>query len=352
MTINLFGGSSDTSAEGAEEDINFPVKNDLKLKNNMVSWCSWLSRQSNTLKVSVSSAIEQACAASRFLQLCASAPPSPRRRSTVDLSLAALSSYADARAIRNSSAAPTLPATASLSLADYRLGGAFLRYVKGTQQVTDAMASLYALANLTGRAAAPPPWLPPCSATAATCPCGLWTPPQTERDGYWPPDVPTAKASERVVVAAAAASEAWSPNVTVGEDGGGCQFTMVQAAVDAAPSQKKKKKAHAIYIKQGIYAETVRVPLEKPNLAFVGDGMGKTIITGFLNVGVPGVSTYNTVTVGITGDGFNATRRVTWSSRIPAEHLGVYPVENFIQGINGYLPLCYKTVDTDIGRRA
>ncbi|KAG6511955.1 hypothetical protein ZIOFF_030040 [Zingiber officinale] len=233
-----------------------------------------------------------------------------------------------------------MPATASLSLADYRLGGAFS---SGTSKARSRWPTRW-------RPSTPSPTSPAgCSAASMVAALqryggnmSLWAPPQTEWDGYWPPDVPTAKASERVVVAAAAASKAWSPNVTVCEDGGGCQFTMVQAAVDAAPSQAPR--GHAIYIKQGIYAETVRVPLEKPNLAFVGDGMGKTIITGFLNAGVPGVSTYNTVTVGFTGDGFNATRRVTWSSRIPAEHFGAYPVENFIQGINGYLPLCYKTV--------
>lgn len=285
---------------------------------------------------SSSDAIQQACAASRFRQLCVSAisslPPSlPPNPSAVDLSLAALSASArglqaaraDARAILDSAAAAANVNRTNaarnclefLSLADHRLaasseaisagdlagarlfaGAAELyqydcwsayKYVNGTQQVADAMASLYALANLTGSAA---------SMVAALQRYGgnmsLWAPPQTERDGYWPPDVPTAKASERVD----AASEAWSPDATVCQEGGECQFTTVQAAVDAAPERAPRR--HVIYIKQGIYAETVRVPLEKPNLAFIGDGMGKTVITGSLNAGVPGVSTYNTATVG------------------------------------------------------
>jgi hypothetical protein len=31
---------------------------------------------------------------------------------------------------------------------------------------------------------------------------------------------------------------------------------------------------------------------------FLGDGMGKTVITGSLTAGQPGISTYNTATVG------------------------------------------------------
>ena len=33
-------------------------------------------------------------------------------------------------------------------------------------------------------------------------------------------------------------------------------------------------------------------------MVFLGDGMGKTIITGALNVGQPGMTTYNSATVG------------------------------------------------------
>lgn len=52
-----------------------------------------------------------------------------------------------------------------------------------------------------------------------------------------------------------------------------------------------------IYIKKGVYEEMIRVPFERMNLVFIGDGMGKTIITGSLNVDMINVSTYNTTTV-------------------------------------------------------
>nr|ABF70101.1 hypothetical protein MBP_81C12.42 [Musa balbisiana] len=40
----------------------------------------------------------------------------------------------------------------------------------------------------------------------------------------------------------------------------------------------------------------IRVSFEKMNLEFIGDGMGKIIITGSLNVDTVNVSTYNTTT--------------------------------------------------------
>ncbi|KAJ8492636.1 hypothetical protein OPV22_014357 [Ensete ventricosum] len=54
---------------------------------------------------------------------------------------------------------------------------------------------------------------------------------------------------------------------------------------------------YVIYIKERVYKEMVRVPFEKTNLIFMGDRMGKTIITGSLNANTVGVSSYNTATV-------------------------------------------------------
>lgn len=67
--------------------------------------------------------------------------------------------------------------------------------------------------------------------------------------------------------------------------------------MDAAPSNETERK-FVIRIKEGVYNETVRVPLEKKNVVFLGDGMGKTVITGSLNVGQPGMTTYDSATVG------------------------------------------------------
>lgn len=281
----------------------------------------------------VSAAVNLACRASRFPDLCESAlsslsPSLPPNPSAADLILAVLAASSDRTKTARATSEDILGASASnlnrttaarnclefLSLADHRvraassafsaydLAGARLfsgavvlhqydcwsafKYVNDTQQVADAMAFLSDLANLTSSAT---------SMIAALQRYGdntsLWAPPQTERDGYWP-DAPAAAQPPEGFGAGSWFSG--DPDATVCKEG--CEFTTVQSAVDAAPVNSQRR--HVIHIKEGVYEETVRVPLEKPNLAFVGDGMGKTVITGNLNADTPGVSTYNTATVG------------------------------------------------------
>ncbi|CAH9123240.1 unnamed protein product, partial [Cuscuta epithymum] len=129
----------------------------------------------------------------------------------------------------------------------------------------------------------------------------LWGPIYTERDGFWEP----------------ADKKKWSDfkdgggrkilayNVTVCKTGG-CDYRRVQDAVDPAPESKPAER-FVIWIKAGVYNETVRVSLYKYNVVFVGDGMGKTVITGCLNAGQPGMGIFHTATVGVLGDGFTAT---------------------------------------------
>ncbi|OVA01511.1 Pectinesterase [Macleaya cordata] len=78
-----------------------------------------------------------------------------------------------------------------------------------------------------------------------------------------------------------------------------------------------------IRIKQGVYEEIFRIPLRKKNVVFLGDGMGKTVITGSLNVGQPGLSTYNTATVGVLGDGFMARDLTFENTAGPDAHQAV-----------------------------
>ncbi|KAK4708157.1 hypothetical protein R3W88_029082 [Solanum pinnatisectum] len=121
---------------------------------------------------------------------------------------------------------------------------------------------------------------------------GSWAPPKTERDGFW--EVGSESGS------------GFGPNVTVCKDGG-CDYKMVQEAVNATPDNLGHGK-FVIRIKTGLYDEIVRVPLEKRNVVFLGDGMGKTVISGSLSVGlIPGMSTYESATVGVSGDGFMAS---------------------------------------------
>jgi pectinesterase len=83
-------------------------------------------------------------------------------------------------------------------------------------------------------------------------------------------------------------------DAVVAQDGSG-NFTTVSAAVEAAPSQSAAR--HVIYVKKGVYRETVEVKKKKWNLMLVGDGMGVTIISGHRSY-VDGYTTYRSATVG------------------------------------------------------
>ncbi|XP_039062811.1 probable pectinesterase/pectinesterase inhibitor 51 [Hibiscus syriacus] len=126
-----------------------------------------------------------------------------------------------------------------------------------------------------------------------------WTPPKTERDGFYE-DRPGQKSELRF--------EGGVPtnlkvDITVCKDHIECYKT-VQAAVDAAPENAASH--FVIKIRSGVYRETVRIAIEKKNLVFWGEGIGKTIITGSLNVHQPGITTFSSATVGVLGDGFMA----------------------------------------------
>ncbi|CAI0440782.1 unnamed protein product [Linum tenue] len=132
---------------------------------------------------------------------------------------------------------------------------------------------------------------------------GSWAPPKTERDGFWE------KSGGEAGPGPVGFPSGLNPAKTVCKSGGGggCDYETVQAAVDSAPDNLPSGgRKFVIRIKEGVYEEIVRVSLEKRNLVFLGDGMGRTVITGSLTVGQPGISTYNTATVAVLGDGFMA----------------------------------------------
>lgn len=117
-----------------------------------------------------------------------------------------------------------------------------------------------------------------------------WTAPRTERDGFWE------KGGSVESGGALGFPSNLTADVTVCKDAGSGCYKTVQEAVNAAPSDGTSR--FVIHIKEGVYEEKVRVPFEKKNVVFVGDGMGKTVITGSSNVGQPGMSTYESATVG------------------------------------------------------
>ncbi|WCJ31605.1 Plant invertase/pectin methylesterase inhibitor superfamily [Euphorbia peplus] len=129
----------------------------------------------------------------------------------------------------------------------------------------------------------------------------FWRPPLTERDGVW--EWPSSFGGEmrrwRFPVGLTA-------NVTVCKDGKDGCYRTVQEAVNAAPNNTKEGR-FVIYVKEGVYEEIVRVPMEKKRVVMLGDGMGKSVITGSLTVAQLGMNTFDSATFGVVGDGFMAS---------------------------------------------
>ncbi|KAI4317118.1 hypothetical protein L6164_025022 [Bauhinia variegata] len=146
-----------------------------------------------------------------------------------------------------------------------------------------------------------------------------WTPPMTERGGFWEG---SGSGSGSGLGFSGGFPAKLTADATVCKEGGNGCYKTVQEAVNAAPDNAGPQR-FVIRIKEGVYEETVRVPLEKKNLVFLGDGMGKTVITGSANVGQPGMTTYNSATVAVLGDGFMAKDLTIQNTAGPDAHQAV-----------------------------
>lgn len=85
------------------------------------------------------------------------------------------------------------------------------------------------------------------------------------------------------------------PNLVVAQDGSG-NFRTINQAV-AATAKRKGSGRFVIYVKAGIYRENVEIGSKLKNIMLVGDGIGRTIITGSRSVG-GGSTTFKSATVG------------------------------------------------------
>lgn len=90
-------------------------------------------------------------------------------------------------------------------------------------------------------------------------------------------------------------SSASSANIVVAKDGSG-DYTTIKAAVTAA-SKRSGSGRYVIYVKAGTYSENIEIGTKLKNIMLLGDGIGKTIITGSKSVG-GGSTTFNSATVG------------------------------------------------------
>ncbi|KAH7520825.1 hypothetical protein FEM48_Zijuj08G0187100 [Ziziphus jujuba var. spinosa] len=189
-----------------------------------------------------------------------------------------------------------------------------LKYANDTKMVNETMSFLDSLIGLSSNALSMMASYDNFGAKTES-----WVPPKTERDGFWG----NGSGGGSELGSGGGFPSKLTADATVCKDGRGGCYKTVQDAVNAAPDNAAVGKKFVIHIKEGVYEETVRVPLEKKNVVFLGDGMGKTVITGSLNVGQPGISTYNTATVGVLGDGFMASGLTIKNTAGPDAHQAV-----------------------------
>ncbi|XP_076890283.1 putative pectinesterase/pectinesterase inhibitor 51 [Bidens hawaiensis] len=186
-----------------------------------------------------------------------------------------------------------------------------LKYVNDTSMINETMSFMNTLIGYTSNA---------LSLMMAYNMFGdntlLWAPPRTERDGFWEGGGESGVRGPQLGVPTGLKAD-----VTVCKLGG-CDYTTVQEAVNAAPDWGYGQR-FVVWVKTGVYEETVRVGLEKQNVVVLGNGVGKTVITGSLNAGQPGLSTYNTATFGVLGDGFMASGLTIENTAGPDAHQAV-----------------------------
>ncbi|KAL1532938.1 pectinesterase [Salvia divinorum] len=111
----------------------------------------------------------------------------------------------------------------------------------------------------------------------------------------------------------------FTPNVTVAKDNTG-NFTTINEALKAMPTKFKGR--YVIYVKEGVYDETVVVAKDMENVTMYGDGSQKSIITGSKNF-VDGVTTFETASFVAIGARFMAQSLGFRNTAGPEKHQAV-----------------------------
>ncbi|XP_047085755.1 pectinesterase-like [Lolium rigidum] len=109
------------------------------------------------------------------------------------------------------------------------------------------------------------------------------------------------------------------PNMTVSSDGSG-DFKTINEALAMVP--RKSAQVYVLYVKAGVYREYVSVPSDVINLAMIGDGASKTVITGSRNF-MMNLTTKDTATMEAIGHGFFMRDIKVENTAGPAKHQAV-----------------------------
>ncbi|XP_010447267.1 PREDICTED: putative pectinesterase/pectinesterase inhibitor 45 [Camelina sativa] len=113
--------------------------------------------------------------------------------------------------------------------------------------------------------------------------------------------------------------KALKPNATVAKDGSG-NFTTINAALKAMPAKYQGR--YTIYVKHGVYDESVIVDKKKANVTMIGDGSQKTIVTGNKSHAKK-IRTLLTATFVAQGEGFMAQSMGFRNTAGPERHQAV-----------------------------
>ncbi|KAF8008529.1 hypothetical protein BT93_K2252 [Corymbia citriodora subsp. variegata] len=114
---------------------------------------------------------------------------------------------------------------------------------------------------------------------------------------------------------------AMQADIVVAKDGGNGTYKTIAEAIKKAPENSNRR--IIIYVQAGRYEEdNLKVGKKKKNLMFIGDGKGKTVITGSKSV-ADKMTTFHTASFAATGAGFIA-RDITFENYAgPAKHQAV-----------------------------
>ncbi|RWW81714.1 hypothetical protein BHE74_00009876 [Ensete ventricosum] len=120
------------------------------------------------------------------------------------------------------------------------------------------------------------------------------------------------------------------PDLVVAKDGSG-NYKTISEAVAASVNRRQGTSRFVIYVKAGVYKETVDIATNMKNLMMFGDGKDATIVTGSKNF-VDGTPTFDTATfrkfsliktLGVNGDGFIAQDMSFENTAGPEKHQAV-----------------------------